>query len=138
MKFIRLIVAGLALLAAFACLSIFSTVTYTEQNTDLNSKEDKLPGVNVVLSSLSSFLSLVDKIKAPEFLPIAKTEVDYNMEMAQDIYNNADRIVKNAPEIRQENFQELANITPETIKNTNWRDFFKKINEALSKNWSRP
>lgn len=138
MKFIRLIVVGLALLAAFACLSIFSTVTYTEKNTDLNGKEDKLPGVNVILSSLSSLLQLADKIKAPEFLPVAKTEVDYNKEMAQDIYDNADRIVKNAPEIRQENFQELANITPETIKNTNWRDFFKKINEALSKDWSRP
>lgn len=138
MKFIRLIVVGLALLAAFACLSIFSTVTYTEEKTDLNSKEDKLPGVNIVLSSLSSFLHLADKIKAPEFLPIAKTEVDYNKEIAQDIYDNADMIVKNTPEIKQENFQGLTSVTSETIKNTNWQELFKKVKDALSKDWSRP
>lgn len=138
MKLIRQIIIGLAILAAFIIFSVFSIKEYTQEKTNLDSNEDKLPGVNVVLSSISSFLKWADKIPAPELLAVAKTEVEYNTEMAQDIYNNADHIVKNTPEINKENFKDLASITPENIKNTNWQDVFKKVKEALSKDWSQP
>lgn len=138
MKFIRQIIIGLAVLAALVIFSVFSVKEYTEEKTDLNSSEDKLPGVGVVLSSISSLLKLADKIPTPNLLSVAKTEVEYNTEMSQDIYNNADAIVKNTPAIKSDNFKELASITPENIKNTNWQDVFKKVKDALSKDWSRP
>lgn len=138
MKFIRHIIVGLALLAAFIVLSIFSSTEYTVEKTNLNSTEDKLPGVNIVLSKFSDLLSLADKIPAADFLSVAKTEVDYNTEMSKDIYNNMAAITKNTPNIKEEKIKELASSTPDIIKKANWLNLFNKLKETLSKDWSRP
>lgn len=132
MKFIRQIVIGLALLAVFVIFSIFSIKEYSEDKINLSSNEDKLPGVSTVLSYISSFLKMADKIPVPNFL-----SVEDKIGAVEDIYNDANNIIKNGSAVKIDNFTELASITPETIRSTNWQDFFRRIKEALSKDWSQ-
>ncbi len=138
MKLIREIIISLVLLVVFMVLSFFSIEEYTEEKINLNSQEDKLPGVSLVLSAFSSFLSLSNKIPVPQFLSLAKTEMNYNTEMAQDIYNNANLIVKDKTNTKEEKLEELEIIIPEKIKKPNWSELFREIKGALSKDWSRP
>ena len=112
MKFIRQIVIILALISTFICLTVFSGTKYTSNNINLNSVEDKLPIVSVVLSKISEFLPYSNKILAISSSPEVKS------------INTA---------ITPENVKPVLDIASSTAQNINWQDIITRIKEILNK-----
>lgn len=136
MKLVRQIVLVLAFIAAFICLSVFSTVEYPASNPNLDVTEDKLPLVKTFLANLDAVLSLADKVPV-KVLPVAQTGNDYELRVIKEAYEKVND-VSNKTNITEKTTKELFNDTPGSTAFIDLDNLFGKIKDALSKDWFRP
>ena len=128
----------LILFIVFIALTIFSIKEYGGEKNKLDNTEDRFPAVNIVLSSFDSLRQLFSKIPVPDFLMAPKNEAEYNAIMVPNIDSDTNNEEKKGSQEETKIQGKLASITPELIKNTNWRDIFTKIKEALTRDWFQP
>lgn len=136
MKLVRQIVLVLAFIAAFICLSVFSTVEYPANNPNLDATEDKLPLVKTFLANLDAILSLADKVPV-KILPAAQTGNDYETKVIKEAYDKVTD-VSNKTNITEKTTKQLFADTPGSTEFMDLDSFFNKIKNALSKDWFRP
>ena len=136
MKLIRQIVLLLAFVAAFICLSIFSTVEYPADNPNLNATEDKLPLVKNFLANLDTLLSLSDKVPV-KVLPVTQIGDDYESKVIKEAYNKVND-TSDKTNITEKTTKQIFSDTASSTSSINLSNLFDRIKNALAKDWFRP
>ena len=133
MKLIRQIVLVIAFVAAFICLSVFSTVEYPADNPNLDLAEDKLPLVKTFLAGVDSVLSLADKFPL-KVLPVTQTGNDYEAKVITEAYSKVHDTSNKTGSI-EKTTEQLFGAASVSTGVMGFDNFFGKIKNALSKDW---
>lgn len=131
MRFIRHLIFLLALVSVFIYLSVFSSIAYHPENTDLDRQSDKFEIATKILNGLSNLLTYSDKISSFGFWPVSQTKINSEILANQLSTDKITEFTNNSEVIINENFG----------KNAEKIDFFsikQKIQERLLEDWSRP
>jgi hypothetical protein len=148
MKLVRQIVIALGLLAAFICLTVFSSTEYSPshqgQADDLMTAGAKTPLVNNFFTGLERFFSVTDKIpllKSPlATTTITGADIKTANDLSDQVKNNLEKTDLSQlgkANIKQNGSKINVEIDVGGLASTTPSDFFDRIKKALSGDWSR-
>jgi len=140
MKLVRQIVLALGLIAAFICLTVFSSAEYPASNSNLKVTDDKLPLIGETFSGLDTILSYTDKIPllkgaatTTETTTIVNHQIATTTKEADKKINN----FLNKADIKGKEAELVNSVTTDSLKSVNFSDLFNRLKKALNRDWSR-
>jgi len=138
MKLIRQIILALGLLAAFICLTVFSSTEYPANNSNSKAANDKLPFVSDAFSGLNTIISYTDKIPLLKVTAATTTIKTVDSQIAPTVSETPQKInnILEKTDIKDKEAELIDGATIDSFRSFSFSDLLYRLKKVLNRDWS--